>query len=534
MTAGHPQKAWSDVSGAGLETPVEHNLARVVAIARRSFDVPIAIADGTASHGPPALAGAGAEYARDAEVLCDRARALGGVWIVRDASLDPHLRDLDLVRREGVRFVAGHRLSSSSGQPAGALCLLDRRERAFGPDDVQALADLAELTRACLSEADLERARREARERERQLEQAVRESDLFFDLSLDGFCIAGVDGYFKQLNPAWERMLGFDRSELLGRPFVEFVHPADREATMEETARLAAGEQTILFQNRYEHKAGGYRWILWTAVRGQPDQERIYAIARDITELKRHELDLERAKESAEAASRAKSEFLASMSHELRTPLNAVIGFANVALRDSELGNRVETDHLERIRNNALHLLTLINQVLDLSRVESGRIELELEDVELGELVRETVSQLSAETERSAVALMVELPSEPVVLRTDAGRLRQILINLVGNALKFTERGRVVVRLRVDGSGRATRLDVEDTGIGIPEEHMSGIFHAFEQVDQGTARRYEGTGLGLAISRSIAEHLGFRLEVHSRFGAGSTFSLVFTERSRRG
>lgn len=229
----------------------------------------------------------------------------------------------------------------------------------------------------------------------------------------------------------------------------------------------------------------------------------------------------------AERASRSKSEFLARMSHELRTPLNSIIGFTNVllknrrqALEDRKLG------FLHRIARNGLHLLGLIDEVLDLSRIEAGRLELAMSDVAVDELVRETLEELRPLADDKGLALDADLAPGPVTLVTDRARLKQVLINLLSNGIKFTTEGGVTVRLSTE-DGRAVAIAIADTGIGIPPECLSTVFEAFEQGEGGTARRYPGTGLGLAISRTLCERLSLALEVESEPGLGSTFTVVF-------
>ncbi len=255
-------------------------------------------------------------------------------------------------------------------------------------------------------------------------------------------------------------------------------------------------------------------------------------IASDITERQRVEEELRRAIARAEAANRTKSEFLANMSHELRTPLNSVIGFTNILLKN-KAGNLRGQDlaFLERVLDNGKHLLKLINEVLDLAKVEAGRMQLDLTTVVLGDLVRSTLAALEGQLRGKNVRLLAELPPHLAALETDAGKLKQVLINLVGNAIKFTERGTVSVRVEADPvDGRPLALDVIDTGIGIPADKLHSIFEAFHQGDASTTRKYGGTGLGLTIARSLCKLLGYGIEVHSSVGHGSMFRVVLGEK----
>jgi signal transduction histidine kinase/PAS domain-containing protein len=236
--------------------------------------------------------------------------------------------------------------------------------------------------------------------------------------------------------------------------------------------------------------------------------------------------DLEEARRRTEEASNAKSKFLTHITHELRTPLNSVIGFANVLLKNKE-GHLKQQDllYLEKILANAKHLLSVINQMLDLSRIESGRLELTISSVSLQELVRDTMEEMRSLLRSGVVGLLADIPAQTARLQGDEQKLKQVLINLLGNALKFTERGSVVIRVTNDDQHRPMRIDVADTGIGIPQNKLKDIFEAFERAGGPEAADFEGTGLGLTISRSLCRVMGYDLTVASEVGKGSTFSI---------
>ncbi|MEO1365568.1 MAG: ATP-binding protein, partial [Acidobacteriota bacterium] len=264
------------------------------------------------------------------------------------------------------------------------------------------------------------------------------------------------------------------------------------------------------------------------------DGEGAVVVASEVSELKQAQADLHLAKEAAEAANRAKSAFLATMSHELRTPLNSVIGFAGVLEKNRD-GRLEATDlrYLGRIRDNGRHLLSLINDILDLSKIEAGRLELVKEATDLGELVDEVTKSLEPECQ-DGVALEVELPGGLEPFDTDPGRLRQILQNLVANAIKFTHEGTITISAGTSGpsgdgrgDGPPVWLRVTDSGIGIPPDRLGAVFEPFQQVDASTSRLYGGSGLGLSICRSLATAMGYSIRVDSVEGEGTEFTLCF-------
>jgi PAS domain S-box-containing protein len=348
----------------------------------------------------------------------------------------------------------------------------------------------------------------------------------FFNLSLDLLCIAGGDGYFKRINPAFERLLGWTTEELLAHPYLHFVHPDDVAATLREVEKLSAGIPTLSFENRYRCADGSYKDLLWTAF---PERETglLYGVGRDITERKRAEEELRKARELAEAASQAKSEFLANMSHEIRTPMSGILGLTALVL-DTELTGP-QRMHLELVKASGDALLAIINDILDFSKIEAGHLELDERTFSLRDVLGKTLKVLAPRVEDKDVELACHvLPGVSDDLVGDPFRLRQVLLNLLGNAVKFTRQGEVVLEAREESPPSAgqvcLRFAVRDTGVGIPADKQQVIFRAFEQADNSVTREFGGTGLGLAICARLVALMGGRIEVDSAPGRGSTFS----------
>ncbi|MGY2753980.1 PAS domain S-box-containing protein [Thermostichus sp. MS-CIW-21] len=351
---------------------------------------------------------------------------------------------------------------------------------------------------------------------------AEAELEQFFSVALDLLCIADAQGYFRRLNRAWETTLGYSLQELQSRPFLEWVHPEDVPATQAAMQQLVEEKRLDHFVNRYRTQDGSYRFIEW---RASLAGSLFYAAGRDITLAKLAEEQMKAAKEAAEAASRAKSEFLATISHEIRTPINAILGMANLLL-DTSLDPQ-QQDWVQTIRYGGEVLLNLINDILDFSKIESQKLELEEIPFSLPQLVEELLDLMAAQAQSKDLELVAWVdPNLPPTLIGDPNRLRQILANLLSNAIKFTPQGEVVVTVEAgerDPEKQWVNVQVRDTGIGIPPEKLDRLFKPFSQVDSSISRQFGGTGLGLAISQRLCQLMGGAIGVESQPGQGSTF-----------
>ena len=358
------------------------------------------------------------------------------------------------------------------------------------------------------------------------------ERDRFFELSVDMLCVVSLDGNFVRVNPVFPERLGYRSDEMLGQLFLDFVHPEDQARTEVALQQLHHGGDVTDFENRYRCNNGEYLWLSWSTRAPAEGESLLYTVARDVTARKRAAQALQQAKQtaeqerlSAEQANRAKSEFLATMSHEIRTPLNAVIGMTELVL-DTEL-KTTQREFLQTVLDSGESLLTIINEILDFSKIEAGHIQLDCAPFSLSDILDVTLRSLAVRAHSKELELACRIaPDVPDGLRGDATRLRQVIVNLVGNAIKFTPRGEIEVGVepgRSDGVQVELHFSIRDTGIGIPAEQMQRIFEAFTQADMSSTRPFGGTGLGLTICGTLVELMGGRIWVESVPDKGSTF-----------
>ncbi len=344
-----------------------------------------------------------------------------------------------------------------------------------------------------------------------------------------GIIVLNEEGRIETFNSAAEQIFEWSAPEMLGRPLDRLMPSTKAESHQEYFGDSSEATQDILGMPRHvigRKKSGDTFPAAITVTKTQlPDQTVHIAFVQDDTAATKARQALIEAQESAQVASEAKSGFLARMSHEIRTPMNGVVGMADLLHRTAL--TEEQREYVETIQSSSSALLRLINDILDLSRIEAGHFAQEACDFAPGELVQEVIRLLQGQADRAGIQLQSSLPKDlPVQVHGDEGRLRQILVNLVSNGIKFTHRGRVTIRVmrRDPGGPEALTFEVVDTGIGIDSSTVKKIFNPFTQADESVGNPYGGTGLGLAISQQLVSHLGGKISVDSVPGVGSTFT----------
>lgn len=358
------------------------------------------------------------------------------------------------------------------------------------------------------------------------------------DTMAEGLLVLDVKQNIVLANEAFAKLIGKDHEYLMGRSIAALPWDsidegdfAGKEAPWSLALKDAEPKMNMRIRLRIGDEKEEFVTLMTNCspvLAGEGKAQGVLISFDDVTELEQKEIELQLSKEEAEAANRSKSEFLAHMSHEIRTPMNAILGFTEVLKRGYARGAEDSKKYLNTISSSGTHLLNLINDILDLSKVEAGKIELELVDCEPRSLIQEILEIMHVKADEKGISLDYEPKGAlPRLFQTDAAKVRQILINLVGNALKFTDEGGVTLITRFEKSRDDSifTVDVVDTGVGMTDEQASKIFESFVQADSTITRRFGGTGLGLSISKKFAEALGGDIVITSELGKGSTFSI---------
>ena len=408
-------------------------------------------------------------------------------------------RELRIVRDGEVRRVVAN--TSCQHAPDGSVAAV-----------IGTILDVTEMRR-------VEAALVESEARHRTLAEAV--PDLILRISLENI--------ITYASPAC-RQLGYAPEDLVGHCTFEFIHPDDIASAADRSVANASGEQLdpdIRREQRVRTKDGGWVWL-----EGKPSQVRdadgavveIVNALRDVTRRRALEDELVDARRAAERSNVAKADFLSNMSHELRTPLTAIIGFTGLLTGTGKLGER-EAMFAQRVAGASATLLTLVNDILDFSKLEAGGVDLEADEIDLAGLVEQSLALVSGLAEKKGLAVATALEADLPTILGDHGRLRQVLVNLLGNAVKFTAAGRIDLQVMA-ARGGGVRFEIRDTGPGIPADRLEQIFERFTQADGSTTRTHGGTGLGLSICKGLVDAMGGTLGVESQVGIGSTFAFT--------
>jgi two-component system sensor histidine kinase/response regulator len=388
----------------------------------------------------------------------------------------------------------------------------------LSPDEATLEARVLERT------SELAAANAALREQMESHSRAERDFREIMENSIDVICTFDAEGRFLQVSRACQRLWGYSPEELIGRPYIEMVHPEDREKTLARDRLILGGLSASSFENRYLRKDGSVVWIFWTANWSEALQINV-CVARDMSAHKEMEIELVRVGKAAGAASLAKGEFLTTISHEIRTPMNGIIGMTDMVLATSL--DREQREWLSIAKSSARALLDLLNDILDFSKMEAGRLELEAVSFSLRACVDEVLKTFAERADEKELELTADVPTKiPDHLIGDPMRLRQILINLVDNAIKFTDHGKIKLSVAIESvtdDCHCLHFTISDTGIGVPPTMQEKIFEAFRQADGSTTRTHGGAGLGLAIAAQLVEKMGGRIWLASKPVGGTIF-----------
>ena len=448
---------------------------------------------------------------------------------VEDAQLDPRFHDHPMVvDGPRIRFYAGIPLVAPEGLPLGALCVVDHVPHRLTAEQRDALKRLGRQVVALIGMHKLVEDSRTAVDKAARSQAELAASEARFraisEASPLGVFVCDVEGNALYVNPRWVQLTGLPLERALGRGWVDAVHPEDMPLITRGWEASVATGAPFICEYRYRTPDGGIVWVRARAAEMRDGQRLMgyVGVSEDISEHRRGQEELQRTRDEALAAMRAKGDFLATMSHEIRTPMNGVIGMTGLLL-DTDLSNE-QQEYVDTIRTCAESLLVLINDILDASKIEAGKLSLERTAFPLVQVVEEAAGLLAEGAQRKGLDLAVIIdPELPPLVHGDPSRLRQILVNLLGNAVKFTENGAIAMTVRVAGS--RLEIAVRDSGIGMDGATVNGLFRPFTQADASTSRRFGGTGLGLAISKRLAQLMDGDIRVSSTSNVGSEFTL---------
>ena len=368
----------------------------------------------------------------------------------------------------------------------------------------------------------------------KRVEAALGESEFRYrviaESATDIISRMGVDGRVRYFSPSVTAVTGYPLEDVLGRSMIPLLHPDDIEPTLTEYRRLIAGggpsDRPLAY--RIRHRDGHWVWLegFPTLVRdtdGSPLE--LIDVRRDVSAKVRLEAELRAARDSAEAATAVKSDFMANMSHEIRTPLTAILGFAGLLAGRGDLSDGAKVQ-VARIATAGRALQTIVNDVLDFSKLEAGQVEIAPRPTVVADLLDDTLMMFSAQAEARGLTLSSAMTADlPLAVAIDPDRVRQVLLNLIGNAIKFTDTGSVRLVAAYHPARQILELTVEDTGAGLTKRQQTRLFKRFSQVDGSTTRNHGGTGLGLAICKGLVEAMGGKIGVRSRVGHGSAFHI---------
>ena len=420
----------------------------------------------------------------------------------------------------------------------GWLITIARSSHVFDDQHCTTLAMMSTLVGGPVAHAQAAQSRRALLAERSRAQESQRESEARFraamDASLDALFILGavrgagrtiIDFTLLDANRRAEELCALANDDYAGRRLQSLAAATEQLAPLTVLAAVVETREPIEQERESMDAEGRTRWLQEQIV---PLGDGVTVTVRDVTARVEADAEVRRAREAAEAANLAKTEFVAKMSHELRTPLNSVIGFSKILLRNKRKAlDDNEIAYLGRIEAAGTHLLALVNDVLDIAKVEAGHMSLELSPVDVVALARSVMAQLDTNAQAAGLAMTLVTTHDVLVVEADSAKLQQVLLNLVGNAIKFTPAGNVTVRVRANGPDDR-RIEISDTGIGVAADRHEAVFAAFEQAESSTSRRYGGSGLGLSISRALCEAMGFTLRMQSAPGAGATFIVELT------